>query len=59
MPGLATLAASSGKLDIKYKERPDGASLTYLSYDREVVAAIHDWFAAQRSDHAAHEHMHH
>lgn len=59
MPGLATLAASSGKLKITYKERPDGASITYVSNDGDVIAAIHDWFAAQRSDHAAHEHMHH
>lgn len=59
MPGLATLARAGGKLDVKYKTVPAGASLTYSSQDRAVVAALHEWFAAQRSDHAAHMHMHH
>ena len=59
MPGLRTLAAALGKLHVTYKEVPGGASLTYASRDSDVVAAIHEWFAAQRSDHGAHEHMHH
>ena len=58
MPGLSTLAAAKGKLRVTYKKLPAGASLTYASRDKNVVAAVHDWFAAQRSDHNAHEHMH-
>jgi hypothetical protein len=58
MPGLVTLKAAGGKLHVTYKRLPAGASLTFASSDKSVVAAIHDWFAAQRSDHAAHEHMH-
>ena len=59
MPGLAQLAAAGAKLRVTYKELPAGASLTYASRDKAIVAAIHDWFAAQRSDHDAHMHMHH
>lgn len=58
MPGLATLSAAGGKLRVTYKKLPKGASLTFVSDDKTVIAAIHDWFAAQRADHAAHEHMH-
>ena len=58
MPGLATLRAAPGKLQVSYRERPAGASVVYASEDPAVVAAIHDWFAAQRADHAAHGHMH-
>ena len=59
MPGLAALRTAGGKLHVSYRELPAGASLAYASDDPSVVAAIHDWFAAQRSDHAAHEHMMH
>lgn len=58
MPGLAAMAAAGGKLLVRYQELPSGASLTYVSIDPTVAAAVHDWFAAQRADHAAHEHMH-
>lgn len=58
MPGLATLRAARGKLSVSYRELPAGASVVYASQDPAVVAAIHDWFAAQRADHAAHMHMH-
>ena len=58
MPGLAELSHAGAKLRVKYKSLPAGASLTYSSRDEVVVAAIHEWFAAQRSDHMAHMHMH-
>lgn len=58
MPGLAALERAGGKLHVSYRDVPGGASLTYASADPAVVGAIHDWFAAQRSDHAAHMHMH-
>jgi hypothetical protein len=58
MPGMAALERAGAKLRVSYREVPGGASLTYASADPAVVAAIHQWFAAQRSDHAAHEHMH-
>jgi hypothetical protein len=59
MPGLATLAAAGDKLRVSYESVPAGARLSYSSKDAAVVGAIHAWFAAQRSDHAAHEHHHH
>ena len=58
MPGLTTLSRAGRKLSVKYKSLPAGASLTYSSPDKAVVAALHEWFAAQRFDHAAHMHMH-
>ena len=59
MPGLAALERAGDKLHVSYRDVAGGASLTYASADPEVVRAIHDWFAAQRSDHDAHMHMMH
>ncbi len=54
MPGLARLrAARAGELAIAYSEVKGGAVLTYRSANREVVAALHQWFDAQLSDHGA------
>ena len=58
MPGLDALARAGGKLQVKYRKLPAGASLSYASADAAVIASVHAWFAAQRSDHAAHSHMH-
>ena len=58
MPGVDALARAGDKLQVKYRKLPAGASLSYASADAAVVAAVHAWFAAQRSDHAAHSHMH-
>jgi hypothetical protein len=58
MPGLDALARAGDKLQVKYRQLPAGASLSYASADAAVIAGVHAWFAAQRSDHAAHSHMH-
>lgn len=58
MPGLAELARAGDKLKVKYKELPGGARLSFTSRDPSVISAVHAWFAAQRSDHVAHEHFH-
>jgi hypothetical protein len=58
MPGLDALARAGDKLRVRYRKLPAGASLSYASADAAVIAAVHAWFAAQRSDHAAHAHMH-
>ena len=58
MAGLAALSRAGAKLRVTYADLPAGASLTFASADPAVIAAVHDWFAAQRSDHAAHAHMH-
>ena len=52
MPGLATLkAATPGQIDIAYKDVKGGAELRYKTTDSELVAALHQWFDAQLSDH--------
>lgn len=58
MPGLSALAAAGRKFSVSYRSISNGASIRYSSRDKKVVAAIHQWFAAQRSDHGAHSHMH-
>ena len=63
MPGLAELkAAMPGRLAVEYRDVPGGAQLTYRSADILLVAAVHEWFDAQLSDHGAdalagHAHM--
>jgi hypothetical protein len=65
MPGLAQLkAAPPGRMEINYRDVPGGAELDYSTSDPKLAAALHEWFDAQLSDHAAdamagHMHMHH
>jgi hypothetical protein len=54
MPGLAVLQANFDALETTYRDRPDGAEIIFRSSDRAVVAALHDWFNAQLSDHGGH-----
>jgi hypothetical protein len=58
MPGLAELTTGHRKLKITYQVLPNGASLRLASNDAAIVAAIHRYFLAQRTDHAAHGKMH-
>jgi hypothetical protein len=54
MPGLAALqAAKPGQLGIDYQDVKAGAELTYRTADPKLVAALHQWFDAQLSDHGA------
>ena len=53
MPGLETLQARPDSYTITYIEQPDGAKLEYRSTDAEIIAALHDWFDAQLTDHGA------
>lgn len=54
MPGLAELkAAGPGQIAIGYKEVAGGAELTYRTANAKLVAALHEWFDAQLSDHGA------
>jgi hypothetical protein len=54
MPGLADLkAAKPGQIAIDYKDVAAGAELTYRTSDTKLVAAMHQWFDAQLSDHGA------
>jgi len=55
MPGLEALKkAEKGTLSIIYKELSDGAQIDYTSEKADLVAAIHQFFDAQLSDHARH-----
>ncbi len=54
MPGLATLEAAGKRLNVMRVEIAGGAEIRYLGADAEIVAAIHDWFDAQVSDHGRH-----
>jgi hypothetical protein len=54
MPGLAALQDGADRIDVEYRSRDDGAELTYTTDDPLLVAALHDWFAAQTSDHGQH-----
>ena len=54
MPGLHALMTSAGRITIEYREVDRGAEIRYRSDDPTLVAAIHDWFDAQLSDHGAH-----
>ncbi|HYX46340.1 MAG TPA: hypothetical protein VE820_05920 [Sphingomicrobium sp.] len=54
MPGLSTLSAGAGNIDIRYSEIPEGARISYGSADPRLVAAIHSWFDAQVREHGHH-----
>jgi hypothetical protein len=54
MPGVEKLAQAADRITVTYAELSDGATLTYDTTDRELVAALHAWFDAQVSDHGRH-----
>ena len=54
MPGLTALRAGASRIEFRYRELPDGAAIEYRTSDPALVAALHEWFAAQRSDHGGH-----
>jgi len=51
MPGLDVLTTRADELGVEYEDLDDGAQITYISDDPEVLNAIHLWFMAQLSDH--------
>ena len=54
MPGVRELSAGAGRITFNYADLSSGGAITYTSSDPVLVAAIHDWFAAQRGDHGSH-----
>ncbi|CAL9660488.1 aspartate carbamoyltransferase [Streptomyces sp. Tu 3180] len=54
MPGPAEREDGHERIEVRYRERPDGATLTYETEEPALVDALHDWFEAQPSDHADH-----
>lgn len=60
MPGLAELEAGADDIRISYEDLPDGARMTYVTDEPELVTALHSWGEAQVADHGDHaEHLHH
>jgi hypothetical protein len=57
MPGLAMLRHSRGRLDVRYSDIAAGGKIAYASHDPRTIAALHQWFAAQVSDHGSHATM--
>ncbi len=54
MPGLAELkAAKPGQIAISYTDVDAGGQIEYSSKSPSLVAAIHEWFDAQLSDHGS------
>lgn len=59
MPGLEALrSAEPGAITIKYREIPEGAEITYITGNPDLITAIHQWFDAQLRDHDRHATMH-
>lgn len=54
MPGLAMLEDNADRFSIRYRSRSDGAEVRFTTAEAALVAALHDWFAAQTSDHGGH-----
>jgi hypothetical protein len=54
MPGLSKLkAAKPGQIVVSYTDMNAGGQIEYSSKDPHLIAAIHEWFDAQLSDHGA------
>jgi hypothetical protein len=53
MPGLAALQAGFERINVTYRDLPDGAQITYSTDDPALAAAVADWFDAQLRDHGA------
>ncbi len=54
MPGLAALRAGAGHIDVQYTPLPNGGQIQYTAKNPAFIAALHQWFAAQLSDHGHH-----
>lgn len=59
MPGLAALQAGARQIAMQYTPLPNGAQIRYTTTDPALIMVLHQWFAAQRSDHGHHAVGHH
>lgn len=54
MPGLSELKrAKPGEVAVRYQDLRDGGQLRFSTTNTSLVAALHQWFDAQLSDHGA------
>jgi hypothetical protein len=58
MAGLSDLSQAAEKITVTYSALPNGAQITYVSQDPQVINAIHAWFMAQAMDHGSDALMH-
>ncbi len=54
MPGLPELRVGWRRVTVHYDPQAGGATITYRTRDPVMVAAIHQWFAAQTMEHGSH-----
>ncbi|MDD2724541.1 MAG: aspartate carbamoyltransferase [Methylovulum sp.] len=54
MPGVQDLRTGFSHIQFAYRELADGAQIAYVSTDPKLIAAVHQYFDAQLSDHARH-----
>jgi hypothetical protein len=57
MPGLREMRSGAKRIGVRYADVPNGGTISYVTADPALVAAIHSWFKAQVSDHGAHATM--
>jgi hypothetical protein len=54
MPGLSELEAGAARIVVNYTDEPAGGGIKYTTADAALVTALHDWAAAQTTDHGDH-----
>jgi alkylation response protein AidB-like acyl-CoA dehydrogenase len=59
-PSVGMRGVQLGGLEFRDCPLPDGARITYMTGDPDLVVALHDWGVAQVTDHGDHaEHIDH
>lgn len=58
MAGMHALVTGHEQLNITYRDVEGGGEIQYATEDAALVAAIHEWFEAQLSDHGDHAQPH-
>lgn len=53
MPGLREMQAGAPRMQITYRDLPNGAEIRFQAKDVKLVTAVHRWFGAQLSEHGA------
>lgn len=53
MPGLREMQDGAARMQITYRDLPDGAEIRFRAPDIQLVTAVHRWFGAQLSEHGA------
>jgi hypothetical protein len=53
MPGLVVMEANPKAITVQYADTRMGGKITFVSSNASTVQAIHQWLAAQTSDHGS------